>query len=105
MFDTEGIRRLLAAGERPLRITTHAQVEALKEGLQLDDLRHVLETGKLIEEYEGDRGLLYGWAVTIRLPIHLVVEVAEDEVVVITAYVPDPSDWIGYTRRRRREKR
>jgi hypothetical protein len=104
-FDVEGLRRSVAEDERPLRITTHAQVEAFNEGLQLTDLRHVFETGSVIEEYDGARALLYGWAVTVHIPVHLVVEVAPEEVVLITAYVPDDSEWIGYSRRRRRKGR
>jgi hypothetical protein len=103
-FDIQGLRRSVLEGERPLRVTTHAQVEAFKEGLQLPDLRHVFETGTVIEEYEEERALLYGWAVSVRLPVHLVIEAAPEEVVLITAYVPDSSQWIGYSRRRRRRK-
>ena len=102
--DIEGLRRSVAEGERPLRITTHAQVEAFKEGLQLADLRHVFEIGAVIEEYGRERALLYGWAVTVHLPVHLVIEEAPEEVVLITAYIPDRSEWIGYSRRRKRRK-
>jgi hypothetical protein len=103
-LDIEGLRRSVAEGERPLRVTTHAQVEAFKEGLQLADLRHIFETGAVVEEYEGGRALLYGWAVTAHLPVHVAIEAALEEVVLITAYVPDSSEWIGYSRRRRRRK-
>ena len=54
--DIEGLRRSESDGERPLRMTIHAQVEA-----------------------------------------------AQEEVVLVTAYVPDESEWIGYSRRRRRK--
>ena len=104
-FDLEGLRRSVAEGERPLRVTTHGQVEAIKEGLELADLRRVFESGTVIEEHEDDRVLLYGWASSVRLPVHLVVEASSNEVVFITAYVPDDAEWIGYTRRRRRRKR
>jgi len=104
-IDIRDLRRSVAEGERLLRVTTHAQVEAFKEGLQLADLRHIFETGKVIEEYERDRALLYGWAVTAHLPVHLVIEIAPEEIVLITTYIPDASEWIGYTRRRRGRKR
>jgi hypothetical protein len=104
-FDIQGLRHSVANGERPLRLTTHAHVEAFKEGLQLADLRRVFETGKVIEEYEGGRALVYGWAQTVYLPIHLVIEAAPEEIVLVTAYVPDDSEWIGYSRRRRRKGR
>ena len=83
-FDIQGLRHSVANGERPLRLTTHAHVEAFKEGLQLADLRRVFETGKVIEEYEGGRALVYGWAQTVYLPIHLVIEAAPEEIVLVT---------------------
>lgn len=45
----------------PLRITTHAQVEAFKDGLTLADLRAIFQTGMIIEDYpEQDRALVVG---------------------------------------------
>lgn len=98
--DVENLRRSVSAGTRRLRITTHAQIEALKDGLLLVDLRHVFESGQVIEDYDY-RALFYGSAVSSDLPVHLVVEEGSDEVVFVTAYVPNDADWIGYTRRRR----
>ena len=40
-MDIERLRSQVASGEKPLRITTHAQVEAAKDGLLLADLRIV----------------------------------------------------------------
>jgi len=99
--DIEALRHAVARGDRPLRVTTHAQVEAFKDGLALTDLRHVFEEGRIIEEYDGDRALLFGWAVSAHLPVHVVIEAGPDEVVIVTAYVPDDALWIGYTERRR----
>lgn len=51
-FDIDQLRRDVSKGVRPLQITTHAQVEAFKDGLLLSDLRLVFETGEVIELYQ-----------------------------------------------------
>ena len=101
-IDIVALRLAVAAGETPLRITAHAQVEAFKDGLTLADLRRVFEEGRIIETYDRDRALLFGWAVSARLPVHVVIEAPPEEVVVVTAYIPDDAEWIGYTERRKR---
>lgn len=50
-FDLEKLRIDITTGLRPLQITTHAQVEAFKDGLTLADLRYTFEHGALIEAY------------------------------------------------------
>lgn len=42
-MDIERLRSQVASDEKPLRVTTHAQVEAAKDGLLLADLRFVFE--------------------------------------------------------------
>lgn len=42
-FDLEKLRTDVANGLRPLRITSHTQVEAFKDGLALADLRYTFE--------------------------------------------------------------
>jgi hypothetical protein len=57
-FNIDQLRQDVASGKRALRITTHAQIEAFKDGLLLKDLRHVFEQGEVIEIYPDDnRGL------------------------------------------------
>jgi hypothetical protein len=101
-LDIESLRRSVSEGARLLRITTHAQVEAFKDGLQLEDLRRVFETGQVIEEYQRRRALVYGRSSTESLPAHIVVEEAQGEVVIVTAYIPSDAEWIGYTKRRKK---
>ncbi len=48
-FDLEKLRIDVTKGLRPLRITTHAQVEAFKDGLILADWRYTFEHGELID--------------------------------------------------------
>lgn len=102
-MDIERLRSQVASGEKPLRITTHAQVEAAKDGLVLADLRFVFEEGRVIEEYlEERRMLLYADTPAEGIPVHIVVEDTEAEGVIVTAYVPDPDIWIANVRRRRK---
>jgi hypothetical protein len=104
-MDIDKLRAEIASGQKPLRITTHAQVEAAKDGLLLADLRFVFENGRVIEEYpEEERALLHAKTPTDGLPAHIVVENAKTEGVIVTAYIPDPSLWLG-DRHRKRKKR
>lgn len=104
-FNIERLRADVKSGRRPLRITSHAQIEAFKDGLLLADLRFVFAQGEVIEIYENEsRGLLYAILNDIDMPAHIVVEDSRTEGVIVTAYVPDPRKWIG-DRRRRRGKR
>lgn len=101
-LDLERLRRDIQFKKRPLRITTHAQIEAFKDGLLLSDLRHVFEEGEVIEVYPNERRwLLYARLNEVDVPVHVVVEDAPNEGVIITAYVPDSRKWIADKRRRK----
>lgn len=105
-MDIDKFRADVAAGKRPLRITTHAQIEATKDGLLLADLKYVFEKGRVIEEYpERKRMLLCAKPPEANLPIHIVVEDSETEGVIVTAYIPATSLWFGGVRRKRERKR
>ena len=94
-FDLEKLRIDITTGLRPLRITTHAQVEAFKDGLTLADLRYTFEHGALIEAYpDENRGLLYANVPTIAMAVHIVLEDTPTQGVIVTAYVPDRRLWI-----------
>jgi hypothetical protein len=106
MFDIEQLRADVASKTRPLRITTHAQIEAFKDGLLLDDIRYVFENGEVVEIYPDDsRGLLYAKSPEFNLPVHIVVEDTPLEGVIITAYVPDRRLWTADKRRKKGGKR
>ena len=105
-FNIDKLRKDVASGKRALRITTHAQIEAFKDGLLLKHLRHVFEQGEVIEIYPDDnRGLLYDEIAEYSLPVHIVVEDTPEEGAVVTAYVPDKGKWIADKRRRTRRKK
>lgn len=102
-MDLEIIRADVREGRRSLRITTHAQIEAFKDGLLLADLRYTFEQGVVIETYpEEARLLLYSQSQNGTLPVHVLIEDAAREIVIVTAYIPDQRQWDGFTRRRGR---
>lgn len=95
-FNLTKLRTDVAKGLRPLRITSHAQVEAFKDGLALADLRYTFEHGDLIEQYpDENRGLIYTDVEAIDMPVHIVIEDMSNEGVIITAYIPDRKLWAG----------
>jgi len=69
-----------------------------------EDVRHVLATGEVIEDYPADipypSRLIVGWRGG--RPLHVVVayNAGQDETIVITAYEPDPRRWDATFRRR-----
>jgi len=101
-IDITALRADIRSGRRRLRITSHAQSEAFKDGLLLADLRFVFEEGEVIEVYAGEsRGLLYGIPPALQIPVHIVVEDSPTEGVIVTASIPDTRRWIADRRRRR----
>ncbi len=97
------LRRLKSDGTRVLRITSHGKIESRKDGLTEDDLEHAFWNGEVIEDY-GFRALLLDFTVSDALPIHIVVEDApgRQEIVIVSAYVPDASIWEKDCKTRRR---
>jgi hypothetical protein len=87
LFLPHAIRQM----SRPDRIVTPAEVEA------------VVATGELVEDYPEDvRGHscpLLGFGDGGR-PVHVVCSPREDYLAVITAYLPNPSQWSSDFRRR-----
>lgn len=81
------------------------RVHAFQRRISEDDVRHVLATGEVVEDYPNDipypSRLVRGWCGS--RPIHVVAaENAEtNETIVVTVYEPDPAQWEpGFTRRR-----
>ncbi len=92
------------AGENVI-FRVHAIQRMFQRHIDEPDVRDVLETGEVIEDYPDDTPypsqLILGWAGA--RPVHVVVarNRKDREVIVITVYVPDPKLWEpGYRRRR-----
>jgi hypothetical protein len=91
--------------DNQLVFRVHAIQRMFKRRISKNDVRHVLATGEVVEDYPSDTPypsrLILGWCET--RPIHIVIadNAAEDETIVITVYEPDPNLWEpGFKRRR-----
>ena len=89
------------------RVHTITITRMFQRRISETDVRHVLETGEIIEAYPQDSlypsRLILGWH--RRRPIHIVVadDLERDETIVITVYQPDQEKWEpGFKTRRAR---
>ena len=85
---------------------THAIQRMFKRGIFETDVRDVLESGEVIEEYPDDEPypsrLVLGWL--DGRPLHVVAayEGETDDTIIITVYEPDPYKWESDFKRRKR---
>jgi len=83
----------------------HAIQRMFQRRISVDDVRHVLSTGEVIEDYPNDTPypshLVLGWRGS--RPIHVVAaeNMEGQETIVITVYEPDLTQWEPGFRRRR----
>ena len=88
-----------------LRITDHADEEALADNLNFDEIFFSVFQGEVIEDYPSDKPypscLIFGNSFTGE-PIHTVWAYNKDNqwAVLITVYRPDPNRWIDWQYRR-----
>ena len=108
-IDIEIIREKVEKGE--FSYVGHAIVEARKDGITPHDVRFVLLTGEIIEEYpERYRCLVYG-VNRDNIPVHVSCEYydylldASQDILVVTVYVPDREEWIADRIRKRKKRR
>ena len=93
-------------GESRLVFRVHAIRRMFQRKISVADVRKVIETGEAIESYPNDTPypsrLVLGWSGSH--PLHVVVadNVAAGEILVITAYQPDPALWNENFRQRRK---
>lgn len=91
--------------QRSLVFRTHAVKRMFERGISVAEIRSVLETGDVIEEYPNDRPypsrLMLGWIQT--RPLHVVAAdvPGSNEVIVITVYQPNLETWDTSFRERR----
>ena len=82
---------------RPIIFRMHAVQRMFERRISVEAVRQVLQSGEMIEDYSDEMpapgGLMLGKRG--QRPIHVVVaeNAKEDELVVITVYEPDPSQW------------
>ncbi len=90
---------------KQLIFRVHAVRRMFQRQISIADVRHVLDTGEVIEDYPNDypypSRLVLGWC--DRRPIHVVAaeNMKDQQTIVITAYEPDPGQWEDGFRRRK----
>ncbi len=84
----------------------HAVERMFERGISIEDVRQIIRTGKIIEDYPNDKPfpscMILGYIE--KRPLHVVIAMdrSADKAVVITVYEPDLSQWeLGFERRRR----
>ena len=101
-MDLETIRNRIKAGY--YLVKSHAVQHALKEGFEHKHIIEAILNGKIIEEYPAEQCMLN--SNTITLYLHIVCEYADSVYVeVVTAYLPDETQWEFPPFRRRKPKR
>jgi hypothetical protein len=98
-----------ALHENKIRITDHADEEAQNDRLSFDEIYYSTIRGEIIEDYATDKPypscLVYGNNV-MGDPIHSVWAYNEENgwSVLITVYRPDPSRWVDFKQRKKKEE-
>ncbi|MBU0517446.1 DUF4258 domain-containing protein [bacterium] len=97
-MDLKGIRQQVALGQ--IFYTRHAVQRMYQRGISTEMVESAILKGEIIEEYPDDK---YGPSCLIaaELPaewLHVVISLGTPPWV-ITTYVPDPKEWINFTRR------
>ena len=83
----------------------HAIQRMFLREISVEDVRQVLDTGEVIEDYPDDTPypsrLILGWRGNRPLHVVAAYNATDQEMIVITVYEPDPDRWEpGYKRRK-----
>ena len=95
-----------AIRENQVRITEHADEEAVSDSLTYEEVYFSVLKGRIIEDYPEDMPypscLVYG-EIFSGEPVHSVWAYNADTgwAVLITVYRPDPEKWINWTQRKK----
>ncbi|CAN2041242.1 DUF4258 domain-containing protein [Candidatus Magnetomoraceae bacterium gMMP-15] len=95
MFNIKSIRTKIIKGE--YRLSEHAVKRMIQRGINREDIKNVILTGDVIEQYPKDKYspscLIYGKTRSDR-ELHVLVSFPP-KVIIITIYEPDPKEWIN----------
>jgi len=91
-------------GGKSVKWTAHILARLQERGIEINDVRNCIATGRIIEQYPDDYPfpscLLLGHSANGRV-LHAVVGVGQGFLWLITAYHPDPEKWeCNFSRRR-----
>lgn len=83
--------------------TQHAFIRTTSRRISRSELEQVIQSGEIIEDYPHDKYgpscLIFG-TTTEKRPLHIQCSLPP-YVKIITAYQPDPAEWIDYRFRRK----
>jgi len=92
---------------RRITYRVHAIQRMFERYIGIDDIEYVLSTGEVIEEYPDDEPYPSRLLLGVRRgrTLHVVVadNAQDNEVIVITAYEPDPEKWDSTFRLRKKQ--
>ena len=99
-MDISEIQEKILLGD--YRISDHAVKRMLERAIERVEVEEAIRNGIIIEEYPDDKYspscLIYGQTL-VRRDLHVQVSLLP-KVVIITAYEPDPDEWIDNSIRR-----
>ncbi|MCL4498694.1 MAG: DUF4258 domain-containing protein [Chloroflexi bacterium] len=83
----------------------HAVRRMVERRISEDAIRHVLETGEVIENYPDDKpfpsSLQMGWYESRAIHVVVARDDVEQKAIIITAYEPDVAQWQPDFKRRK----
>jgi len=89
--------------DKRLLFRVHAIERMAQRAIHVEDVRHVLDTGEVIEDYPEDfpypSALVLGWVEN--RPLHVVTADSLETRIIITVYEPDPARWQPDFRKRK----
>jgi hypothetical protein len=92
--------------DRCIIFRVHAIQRMFERRVSAENVRQVLQSGEMIEDYSGDMpapgGLMLGKHGTRPLHVVMAENTIANELVVITVYEPDPSQWKARFKDRKR---
>lgn len=94
MFDIESIQAMFNGNA--VKATHHFKARVKERNIKFADIRHVLVSGKIIEQCQNDQPLpsilIFGHTKEDK-PLHIVVGIDDDLIFLITAYFPSAGIW------------
>ncbi|VVB69521.1 Uncharacterised protein [uncultured archaeon] len=82
----------------------HAVQRMFERKISAEEVRHILETGEVIEEYPDDTPypsrLIMGCYKDRIIHVVAANNFIDEEIIVVTVYEPDPSEWDRDCRKR-----
>lgn len=102
----EEIRQKITQGK--FEFSRHAVDQSLIRHISVKELREVITTGEIIEDYPDDKYgpscLIFGFTLTDR-PVHVQCSYPSRPLIkIVTLYEPDPERWIDFRVRKREDE-